>query len=373
MVQYTLPGRYFTSTEIFQEELERIFYNHWVCVGRAEQIGQPGDYFTQEIGTENVILLRDEQGLTRAFYNVCRHRGTRMCLNETGRFAKTIQCPYHAWTYSLDGCLIGVPGVSNMKMFDKKDYPLHSVKLESWEGFLFINMSPEPEPFAKTFGPIVNRFSKWHIPNLVSVRRKVYDVKANWKLIAANYNECYHCPLIHPELNRVASADSGDNEMVKGLAVGGYMTFREEMETMSLTGQGSSIPLGEVNGEDLNRAYFYTLFPNLLLSVHPDYVMFHTLWPQGVDRTRVVCEWLFDPETSAQPDFDPGDVVEFWDRTNRQDWHACEISQLGVRSRAYTPGPYYHWHELLLAEFDQQVLRALERVEERRERREERG
>jgi Rieske 2Fe-2S family protein len=364
-IQYTLPRQYFVSEKLFREELEHIFCRHWICVGREDQIINPGDYFVQEVDTESVIILRDDKGAIRAFHNVCRHRGTRLCLKGQGHLNKTIQCPYHAWTYALNGNLIGVPGMSDMKdHFSKEEFPLHNVAVEIWEGFLFINMAPDPEPFQDIFGSVVDRFQAWHIPRLKSAHRIEYDVKANWKLIVENYNECYHCPLIHPELNRVAPADSGDNELVTGMAVGGYMTFREEMETMSLTGR-SHMPVGEVDGDDLNRAYFYTLFPNLLLSLHPDYVMFHTLWPQGVDRTLVVCEWLFAPEVMAQPGFDPRDVVEFWDRTNRQDWFACEISQLGVGSRAYTPGPYYHWHEQLLAEFDRQVLRALGKVRDK--------
>jgi Rieske 2Fe-2S family protein len=130
-------------------------------------------------------------------------------------------------------------------------------------------------------------------------------------------------------------------------------------DSMTVDGANCAEPLGHVSGEDLNRVYYYTLFPNLLLSLHPDYVMFHTLWPQAPDRTHIVCEWLFDPEVIAQPDFDPGGAVEFWDMTNRQDWHVCEITQQGVSSRVYTPGPANIEQEELIAAFDQEVLKAL--------------
>jgi Rieske 2Fe-2S family protein len=358
-LNFTLPQPYFTSAEVFREELERIFYSHWLCAGREEEIARPGDYIVREIDTESIIIVRDESGEARAFYNVCRHRGARICHEEQGRFAKTILCPYHAWSYALNGRLVGVSESSRMRVFEKEDYPLQAVAVTTWEGFIFINLSPEPKPFEIVFAPVLDRFDDWRLFRLKRAERVVYDVKANWKLVVENYNECYHCPLIHPELNQVSSAKSGANELNEGLILGGYMTFRLNKTSMSLTGQTCAAPIGSVTGEDLERVYFFSIFPNLLLSLHPDYVMFHTLWPQATDRTKIVCEWLFEPETIAQPDFNPGDAVEFWDRTNRQDWRVCEISQLGIRSRAYTPGPYYDWHENLLAEFDRQVLKAL--------------
>lgn len=140
--------------------------------------------------------------------------------------------------------------------------------------------------------------------------------------------------------------------------MGGFMNVREENHSLSLSGATSGKVLGQVSGEDLQRVYYYSIFPNMLLSLHPDYVMAHRLLPQRAGHTQVVCEWLFDPEAMAQPNFDPGDAVEFWDITNRQDWYACELSQQGVSSRAYVPGPY-SGREGLLAAFTQEVRRVL--------------
>jgi len=354
----TLPGRYYTSPEIFAEEVERIFARRWVCVGRAAELSEPGDYFLADVAGESVIMLRDQGGTLRAHYNVCRHRGTRLCEERRGRLSETIQCPYHAWTYTLDGQLIGAPHMSEVEGFQKRDYPLRSPAFAEWEGFLMINLAPDAEPFAQAFAPLVGRFARFNIANLCSARRIDYDVRANWKLIFQNYSECLHCPVIHPELAKLAPYTSGENDLVDGPFLGGYMTITREGGSLSLSGRACGVPLGELPAADLNRAYFYTIFPNLLLSLHPDYVMFHTLWPDGPARTRISCEWLFHRDSLSRPELDPEDGVRFWDMTNRQDWHICEQSQAGVSSRAYVPGPYSP-RESVPAAWDREFLRAI--------------
>ena len=355
----TLPGRYYASEEIFREEAERIFSQRWVCVGRAEQIPSAGDYFTARVVEESIIVVRDRRGAARAFFNVCRHRGARLCTQERGHLSGTIQCPYHAWTYGLDGRLIAARHMQEVEGFDRQDYPLYAAALAEWEGLLFVNFSPEPEPFEKEFAPLIGRFSAWHLRELRVGQRIEYDVQANWKLIVQNYSECYHCPLIHPALDRLSPSRSGRNDLSEGPFLGGYMTLSHPGGSLTTTGSTARLPVGEVAGEDLSRVYYYSIFPNVLLSLHPDYALVHTLWPQGAGRTRIVCEWLFDPATIARPDFDPADAVEFWDMTNRQDWHVCELTQLGVASWAYTPGPYANAEGLLYA-FDQYYLRVMQ-------------
>jgi len=232
----TLPGRYYTSPEIFAEEVERIFTRRWVCVGRAAELPDPGDYFLADVAGESVIVLRDQGGTLRAHYNVCRHRGTRLCEERRGRLSETIQCPYHAWTYTLDGQLIGAPHMSEVEGFHKRDYPLRSPALAEWEGFLLINLAPDPEPFAQAFAPLIGRFARFNIANLRSARRIDYDVRANWKLIFQNYSECLHCPVIHPELAKLAPYTSGENDLVDGPFLGGYMTITREGGSLTLSG-----------------------------------------------------------------------------------------------------------------------------------------
>jgi len=355
---HTLPGRYFTSPEIFVEELEKIFLQRWLCVGREAQIARPGQYFLQQIGAESVIVLRDRSGQVRAYFNVCRHRGTRLCEEHRGQLSETIQCPYHAWTYSLDGRLIGAPSADTIEGFDKADWPLHPVASATWEGFLFINLADDPEPFEEAYAPVLSRFSRFNLPALAVHRRIDYELTCNWKFVVQNYSECYHCPLVHPALVKLSPPTSGENDLYRGPFLGGYMDIVDSSESLTVSGRSCGVMVGNLPTDDLKRVYYYSLFPSMLLSLHPDYVMYHTLWPKGPGQTRVTCEWLFHPDTLNNPAFNPDDGVEFWDMTNRQDWHVCELSHAGVQSKSYTPGPYSR-REGLSAAFDQEVLTAL--------------
>jgi Rieske 2Fe-2S family protein len=355
---HTLPGEYFTSPRIFAEEREKIFATRWLCAGREEELGSSGDYLLRDVLGESIIVVRDEHGSIGAYYNVCRHRGSRLCENETGRFSGAIRCPYHAWTYALDGRLLGAPSTADVPGFRAGDYPLHRVALARWEGFLFINLAAEPEPFESAWKPLIGRFSRFDLPGLAAARTIEYDVRANWKLLFQNYSECYHCGPVHPTLSRATPPTSGENDLVEGPFTGGFMVMNDGYESLTLTGRSCGLPVGDLPAEDLRRVYYYAMVPNMLLSLHPDYVMYHALWPQAPDRTRVSCSWLFNPGTLEDLRFDPNDGIEFWDRTNREDWHICERSQLGVSSRAYTPGPYSR-RESLPAQFDREVLRAL--------------
>src|SRR5260370_720347 len=165
----TLPGRYYNDSEVFAGEQERIFGRHWICVGRDATLAAPGDYFVAQVGGESIILLRDQSGERRAYYNVCRHRGTRLCEAPKGRLSETIHCPYHAWTYALDGRLIRSPHMHDVQGFDKKSYPLHTVALAEWNGFLFVNLDPATVPAAQLFAPLNDRFAGYSPPLLPTV------------------------------------------------------------------------------------------------------------------------------------------------------------------------------------------------------------
>jgi glycine betaine catabolism A len=348
----TLPARYYVDPAIFSEELERFFCASWICVGRADQIANASDFVVREIGDESIIITRDQSGAIRAHYNVCRHRGTRMCTVAEGTFAGRIQCPYHGWTYGLDGRLIGAP---HMEGLPREEYPLQSVHCDSWDGHIFINLAPQAAPLVDQLGDLTQRFSAWRMSNLRFHSRRVYEVAANWKFIVQNYNECLHCPVLHPALSRLTDYLSGENCDPSGGYIGGSMEFKPGIETMSLDGKlrRSFLPgLSEVQQKEV---HYYSVFPNMFLSLHPDYMMTHTLWPRAVDRTEIVCEWHFHPDEIAKPGFQANDAIEFWDLTNKEDWHISELSQAGVKSRAYKPGPYSPREGLPLA-FDQMIL-----------------
>jgi glycine betaine catabolism A len=354
----TLPREYYTSAEVFAQEMAKIFSTRWLCAGRAGEISRPGDYFVRQLGDAGVIFLRDKSGRVRAFHNTCRHRGTRLCEVPQGNVGDRVTCPYHGWVYGLDGHLIGAPSTADIEGFDKADYPLHAVPVAEWEGFIFYSLAERPQPFDAVFAPLHGRFSRFNLPSLTSARRIDYDVQSNWKLLFQNYSECYHCSPVHPALVKLTPATSGENDLYDGPFLGGYMVINEGAGSMTMTGRACGLPVGHLDEEDMRRVYYYSLFPNMLLSLHPDYVMFHTLWPEGPGRTRITCEWLFNPETLRDESFDPDDGVKFWDMTNRQDWHICEESQRGVVSPAYRPGPYSP-RESLSAAFDREVLKAL--------------
>ena len=352
----TLEQKYFVSTEIFAAEQREIFSKHWVLVGHQSQIPHTGDYFVAKIANESLIVTRDQKSTVRGFYNVCRHRGTRLKEDACGH-ASAIQCPYHAWTYGLDGRLIGAPHMDEVSGFDKADYSLHAVNLALWEGFIFISLTNNPPPLEKWFAPLLGRFSHWNLSQLRSVNRIEYDVRANWKLIFENYSECYHCPGVHPMLSKISPYDSAENDLAEGPFLGGFMSIAKG-GSLTMSGNACALPVGDIKGEDHHRVFYYSIFPNMLLSMHPDYVMVHQVWPQAPNRTLIVCDWFFHPDAFAREDFKPKDAIEFWDLTNKQDWHVCELSQQGIASRAYEPGPYSA-RESIPAAWDREYLRHL--------------
>jgi Rieske 2Fe-2S family protein len=354
----TLDARWYHAPEVFAQEQERIFGRDWICAGRSEQLERAGEFVLAEIAGESLIVTRGADERVRAFYNVCRHRGTRLCTQPAGRFAGSIQCPYHAWTYALDGTLIAARTMADVPGFDRTDHPLREAKVATFDGFVFVSLAPQPEPFARSFAPLIGRFAPWQIGELRTARTIAYDVACNWKLVFQNYSECYHCPLLHPQLDKLSPSDSGRNDLCEGPFLGGYSELRRHGDSLTTTGKTARAPLGEVGGADLERVYYYTIFPSLLLSLHRDYVMAHFVRPVAPDRTHVTCTWLFDATATAAPEFDPSDAVDFWDLTNRQDWAINELTQLGTGSRAYAPGPYAN-AEGLLAAFDRHYLRQM--------------
>ena len=280
----------------------------------------------------------------------------------TGRFAGSIQCPYHAWTYGLDGRLVGAPHMDEVPHFRKEDYPLHGIHADVWDGHIFISLAARPRPLRAQLADLPGKFRSWRMEELRLGHRITYDLRTNWKLIVQNYNECLHCPNLHPALNKLSHYLSGENEPLHPSYMGGRMDLRPGVETMSMDGTCPRTPLPGLSDGERRGIYYYAIFPNMLLSLHPDYMMVHTLWPVAPDRTINICEWHFHPSELARPDFSAADVIEFWDLTNRQDWRVCELSQAGISSRAYTPGPYSNREDLLYA-FDRMIVGVHEKGE----------
>jgi Rieske 2Fe-2S family protein len=351
----TLPAAYYVDAEFFKREMDTLFGRMWICAGRTEQVERPGQFFVREVLGESLIITRGPSSRVNAFYNVCRHRGTKLCTDEAGTFAGSIQCPYHAWTYDLDGRLIGAPHMEEVPHFRKEEYPLHHVHADVWDGHMFLNLARDPQPLSAQLADLPPKFRPWRMEDLRLGHRIVYDVKANWKLLIQNYSECLHCPNLHPALNRLSHYLSGENEPLRASYMGGRMDLRPGVATLSMDGTCPREFLPGLSEQDVRRVYYYAIFPNMLLSLHPDYMLVHTLWPLAPDRTINICEWHFHPQTLGQPGFNASDAIDFWDMTNRQDWLVCELSQAGITSRAYTPGPYSNREDLLYA-FDRMIV-----------------
>jgi glycine betaine catabolism A len=360
----TLPRRFYADPDFYRAELDRFYFRRWICAGRADQIPRAGDFFTRTLADENVIVTRDASGEIHALFNVCRHRGTRLCERGEGHFVDRIQCPYHAWTYDLSGRLLAAPHMP--PGFCKEDYPLHRAGCEVWDGHIFVHLGQAAAGgpgraggLREQLADLPERFAAWRMGELRLGRRIVYDVKANWKLVVLNYNECLHCPNLHPALNKLHHYLGADNVEPTPCYCGGAMGFRENVETMSVDGKRRREYLPGLGVAEQQLVAYYSIYPNLFLSLHPDYMMTHTLWPRAHDRTEIICEWHFHPSELAKPSPQIDDAVEFWDLTNKEDWWISEQSQAGITSRVYAPGPYSE-REALLWSFDEIVRREAE-------------
>jgi Rieske 2Fe-2S family protein len=353
-----LPGEYYTSPQIFEAELERIGRTRWHCVGRLDRLALPGSYFLATIARESLIVLRDRRGTLRAHFNLCRHRGTRLCTEPAGRLSETIQCPYHAWTYATDGRLICAPHMQDALGFDPAAFGLHQATVAEWGGFVFVSLDPNPEPFERAFAPLIARLDRFALGRLVVRRRVEYEVRANWKLVFLNYSECLHCPTIHPELSDRVPYQSGANDLVEGPILGGYMEITPGFASVTASGRRAGCPIAALEAADERRGYYYTAMPNFIVTVLPDYVVAYRVWARAPDRTLIESEWLFHPDAESAPDFNPDDAFAIWDLTNRQDWHITEEAQAGISSYRYSPGPYSP-RESLLAAWDRAYLESM--------------
>ena len=354
----TLPARAYTDPAWFQREMDAVFARMWLAAGRDVELQARGAFIRRDVAGASVLIVRADDGSLAAFHNVCRHRGTRLCTEQHGSFQGRIQCPYHAWTYGLDGRLLAAPQMDEVADFNRADYPLRQVACEVWDGHIFINLSDHPEPLALQIGDLPARFAPWRMQELRMVRRIDYDIATNWKLVVQNYNECLHCPVIHPLLNRMHHYLAAENVPSTETYCGGAMGFKDGVETLSADGKRRRAVLPGLGSRERELVSYFAIYPNFLLTLHPDYMMTITIWPIDAGHTRLIAEWHFHPDEIARPDFVFEDAIEFWDRTNREDWAISEQSYLGISSRGYQPGPYSE-REKQLWEFDQFVLRRI--------------
>jgi len=338
----TLPGRSYTDPDVFAREREAIFEGHWFCPARGADLADPGQFQVVQVGRESVLIVRHHDGGLRGFLNVCRHRGSRLCVEESGQVKRTLRCGYHAWTYDLGGRLVAAPNLATMADIDRGRYGLLPVPLRDWLGYAWVCVASEPPSFEDTvIGSVTERLGdpdaieRYQVADLALGQRISYDVAANWKLIIENFMECYHCATIHPELISVLP------EFARGYAaqyyVGHGAAFADRAEGFTVDGRGGFGALPGISPDQDRRYFAVTVRPQVFLNLVPDHVIVHRMYPLAADRTTVVCDWLFSPQIVASGQ-DVSQSVELFDRVNRQDFAACERTQPSMASRAYRDG-----------------------------------
>jgi glycine betaine catabolism A len=346
-----LPSSWYVSERVFALEKERIFCREWLCVGREEELAEPGAWRLLDILGESLIVVRNRGGRLRAFYNVCRHRGTRLCRERAadataaqaclpgGIAAGRITCPYHQWTYDFDGRLIAAPHLSSEAGFDKTHFSLYPAAVESWGGFVFLNLTPAAAvPLVPQLAEIAGRIARYPVAELRIGHTIRYEVAANWKVICENYNECYHCAGVHPELCDVVPSFREHGGAQLDWARG--IPHRAGAYTFTVSGTTRRRAFPALNEDERVRHKGELLYPNLFLSLACDHAAVFILQPRSAAHTSIACHFLFEPFEMAKPDFDPGDATEFWDLVNRQDWAICEAVQQGISSRIHERGYY---------------------------------
>jgi glycine betaine catabolism A len=343
----TLPAGAYASEDVFGWERRHFFDGAWVCAGRADEVGAPGDQRAVTVGSTSLLLVRDGDGGLRGWFNACRHRGHELLRPGTARTGRAIRCPYHDWVYGLGGECRATPrfGKSSDDGIDRTGFGLVPARVEEWQGWVFANVSGAAPPLAAQLGNAAMVVDGYDPARLRLGARHAYEVAANWKVIVENYLECYHCAPIHPELCRVTPPESGVGypDPPVGAWTGGPLALREGVQTMSLDGRSLGVPIPGLPAARSREVGYAALLPSLLVSPHPDYLMTHRLAPRAAGRTEVECSWYFPPEAWQRDGFDPAYAAGFWDLVNRQDWAACESVQRNTSSPGWRPGPFSPW------------------------------
>lgn len=348
-----LRGEYYVSEDWHQADLDVIFYKQWLFAGHSTEIPKKGDFFTFSVGTENVIVTRQADGTLKAFNNICRHRGARVCLEGKGSVGRTFTCPYHAWSYGVDGKLIGAPQMP--ANFDKSDYGLKQVWVEEFQTLVFVSFADErPESVAEMFSDV--DLSLWDLENSKVAKELTYEIEANWKLVSENFIECYHCSVVHPELcavydpslsvvgarvsdlQHVLSDDEDVPDTYHEFSVEGFL--RPGMQALSIDGKYAVNKLLGRDGNHPSKAGALYSFPNIALGLSPDYVLTQSWYPVSPTRTRFRQTFVVHKDAEPGVDYDVEHLVKLMDITAKEDLDVCGLQDV-VASRAYEPGPYH--------------------------------
>jgi Rieske 2Fe-2S family protein len=345
-----LAAAWYFDPAHYRHELERIWYRQWIYACRAADLAGARSFRTLTVGDQSILLARGEDGVARAFHNTCRHRGAALCRETEGRFpAAGIVCPYHAWRYSLKGELLQTSSKVHGDGFELRDFPLYGLPVTEWNGFLFTALTATPAPFSASFDLPLGRLDDWHLQDLVVGYRLARTIRCNWKVFWENYNECLHCPGVHPRLAQLvpifgrALLERRDDPAWQDHAndddprYGGGL--RRGAESWSMDGKGAGIPFPDVSAADRRAGHLYmTSVPSVFIVAHVDYVRVVRLLPLAPELTAMSIEFLFLPETLTDAQHDIMNAVEFTDIVMSEDAAICELNQQGLHALAHSAG-----------------------------------
>jgi Rieske 2Fe-2S family protein len=354
-VEASLPTHFYLDAEHYEKELRRIWYRNWVYVCRASELDGPRAYRLFDLGSQQILILRGGDGQLRAFHNTCRHRGSVLVQEEEGRLrSPLIICPYHSWAYDLEGRLQRTPTRREQDDFDKADYPLYDIAVRDWNGFLFIHLDPNPAQSLEESFDDAHLLDNWHLGELEVGHTYRKTLECNWKVFWENFNECLHCPNIHPVLSQIVPlykqyfmevGDDPDWEVHQREGNPLYKAgLAEGKETWSTDGAARAEYFPDLTPEEIERGHNYCeTLPSVFIVGHVDYVRAVRILPLGPERTEIHAQWLFRKETLADPAFDPAELARFAEGVIDEDGAASELNQKGLHS-------IRHEHGTLLAE-----------------------
>jgi Rieske 2Fe-2S family protein len=335
----TIPSHWYFDANHYQRELDAIWYRDWVCVGHESVLNRAGDYLTVEIGTQSIVVTQTDSGL-RAFHNTCRHRGSQLCTQSSGRFRNgRIICPYHTWTYSVEGELLATPGRVEGGEFKHEEHSLYRVHVQSWRGFMFVTLADKPATsIPDQIGDETKLVANWPLESLSLVHQESKTVQCNWKVYWENYSECYHCPRAHPDLCRIvpiykhATFETAD--------VPGWTSDDDgDAETWSVDGRSTLPPFESLSDEDLSRNdTFVSVVGSMYLVAHRDYVRTVRLYPRGPETTELVIDWYLSSDVADMKPEDLQSIIELPRQVVAEDAELCEINQKGLHSIRHKHG-----------------------------------
>jgi Rieske 2Fe-2S family protein len=349
-LEESLPSTYYYDPEHYERELRAIWYRSWIYLCRASTLPEPRSFRTFTIGNQTILVVRDEHRVLHAFHNTCRHRGSALCAEPEGRFrGKFITCPYHGWSYDLRGHLSVVPALGVSPDFDRHNFPLYKIALTEWGGFIFVNLSGAATPLEEVMQPNSQRLANWPMKTLVTGYAMHKKLACNWKIFWENFNECYHCPGVHPELSSLVPIYG--RSIMNQYDAPDWMEHRHDPDpkfrgglrpdaaTWSMNGRTQAQAFPDLTAEERGSGHrFITAWPTMYVVGHIDYVRIVSMRPLGPEETDLTVEWLFASETLENENFDLENAVGLGRRVVEQDGAACELNQKGVRSLAHRHG-----------------------------------